>query len=244
MPNTMNFTPMTRICHSIIKTCQAQNNRKTASAFHDKLIEKSMESEVASKTDKAEMSMEEYKSYIYDKIAALPMHPSNMQDSISVHISDEGFEAMKNDPEYEKWVLDSLKNNFMSNDPWSGVCGGKFSVFYFGATKEEYRGESWRLGFRNGRGESIFQEKSKDSFWERRKKRREELLAQLEELEDKKAIAKRIAKSEYYAQLAAQNPADGKAVQPLDIDLRAMQIFSALKVGVLIDPLSSKKNKI
>lgn len=244
MNNTMNFSYMTRVCHDILKTCQAQNSRKTAATdFHDTLLEKSMESEGVSGTIKSEMSMEEYKLYIYDKIAALPMDSSNMQDSISVHITDEGFEAMKNDPEYEKWVLDSLRSNFQCNDPWSGVCGGKFSVFYFGATKEESRAESWRMGFRNGNGQKLFNEKSKDSFWERRKRRRKELLEQLKELEDAKAAAKRIAKSECYAKQAAENPKDSQSTLQLNTDLRAMQIFSALKAGILLAPLVGKKVK-
>lgn len=246
MDNTMHFSPMMRVCHSMVKTCQAQNSRKTAVGFYDKLIEKNLENSSMSENDKSKMSMEEYKLYIYDKIADLPMHSSNMQDSVSVHISDAGFEAMKDDPEYEKWVLDSLRSNFQFNDVWSGVCGGKFSVFYFGATKEESRGESWRLGFRHGNGERIYEEKSKDSFWERRLKRRKELKAQLEELEDKKAIAKRMAKTEYYALLAKQETESvyGGTAQPVNSDMLAMQIFSSLKVSALIEPLGSRKVKV
>ena len=114
------------------------------------------------------MTLEQYKNYIRDKISQIPLHPSQRLNSISVHISDEGFEAMKNDPEYEKWVLDTLRANFQFNDPFAYMCGGSFSVHYFGATKEEYHGYGWYKGYQNGRGESLFNEKSKDSFWERR----------------------------------------------------------------------------
>ena len=196
MDNTMHFSYMTRYCDTLLKAYQTQSNRTsgiTGTDFYDKLVEKGEEAESVLNT-KA-MSMAEYKLYIYDKIGALPVHSSNMQDSISVHISDEGFEAMKNDPEYERWVLDCLKTNFRTPDPWSNMCGGKFVIFHFGATKEECHVESWRLGFRNGNGRKIFEEKSKDSFWDRRKKKREELLAMLEELEEKKALAKRMARS-------------------------------------------------
>ncbi|MCH5256539.1 MAG: hypothetical protein J1D87_04560 [Lachnospiraceae bacterium] len=245
MNNSMEFSNMTRLCHNIIKTYQSQTNQSPASAlgFYEKLIEKTEESEAMLATFRSNMTMEEYKLYIYDKIASLPVHPSNMQDSVAVHISDEGFEAMKNDPEYEKWVLDTLERNFMCYDPWSSTTGGKFMVFHFGATKKECRSEIWHLGFRHGNGRKVYEEKAKDSFWERRKRRRKELLEQLEELEEAKAVAKRIAKSEYFAQLAALKPEDGEAVHPRNIDLIAMQIFSTLKSGILLEPLSSKKVK-
>ena len=88
--------------------------------------------------------MTEYKLYLYEKISALPVHPWNLQDYVAVFISDDGLEAMKNDPEYEAWVLDCLRKNFQACDPWGARCGGKFVIFHFGATKEECRVESWR----------------------------------------------------------------------------------------------------
>lgn len=246
MDNTMNFSYMTRICHNILKTCQAQNNRTGSTGFYEKLVEKSTEGQAVETEGAVEtrtMSMAEYKLYLYDKIAALPIHPSNMQDSISVQITDEGFEAMKNDPEYEQWVLDSLKKNFQYPDPWSGVCGGKFTIFYFGATKEESRGESWRLGFRNGNGQKLFNEKAKDSFWERRRKRRKELLEQLEELEEKKAIARKMARSQYFMELSETKPVEGEPEESVNcnIDMLAMQIFSSFKANILLETFRGKK---
>ncbi|MBD5445609.1 MAG: hypothetical protein HDR29_08695 [Lachnospiraceae bacterium] len=244
MDNSMNFSYMTRFCHNILQSYQTQKaGSGKPTGFYDKFIEKSQENGV----DEIEaafvknMTMDEYKSYIYDKIAALPLDSSNMQDSISVHITDAGFEAMKNDPEYEKWVLDTLRSNFRCNDPWSGTCGGKFCVFYFGATKEEYRGESWRMGFRHGNGENAFNKKSEDSFWVRRMKRRKELLEQIKELEEKKAIAKRMARSEYYTQLSEMAYNDGRTIEPENCDRLAMQIFSTFKTNILLETFRGKK---
>ena len=242
MDNTMHFSYMTRYCDTLLKTYQAQSNRTsgmTGTDFYDKLVEKGEEAESVLNT-KA-MSMAEYKLYIYDKISALPVHSSNVQDSISVHISDEGFEAMKNDPEYERWVLDCLKANFLTPDPWSNICGGKFVIFHFGRAKEECHVESWRLGFRNGNGRKIFEEKSKDSFWDRRKKKREELLAMLEELEEKKALAKRMARSEYFMELASIKPMLGEQKESINCDRLAMQIFSSFKANILLQSFQSKK---
>lgn len=120
-----------------------------------------------------DMTMEEYKEYISDRLSRIPMHPSQMQNSVAIHISDAGFEAMKNDPEYEEWVMEWLGKDFAFQDPWSGICGGHYVVHYIGATKEEYRGQSWYPAYQNGSGESLFNQKAKGSFWERRLKRQE-----------------------------------------------------------------------
>ena len=117
------------------------------------------------------MSMEAYKLYIYQKISGIPMNDSQKWDAVSVNISEEGFAAMKADPAYEKWVLDTLRSDFSYYNPWSSYYGGSYRSHYFGATKEEYRGESFHMGFRNGdkRTES---KKKEESFWDKRAKRR------------------------------------------------------------------------
>ena len=166
---------MTRMFQSYFKST-AVKNKTTQRSFLEN-IEQVLEEKSVSPKD---MTMEEYKRYIHDKIFQIPLNPSRMQDSISVQISDEGFEAMKNDPEYEKWVLDRLEKEFMAYNPWSSVCGGNYCVLRFGASPKEYRGESWYMGYKNGKGASLFNEKAKDSFWVRRAKKFKEIEQQYE----------------------------------------------------------------
>lgn len=134
----------------------------------------------------ADMSLEDYKQYIQEKISKLPMSASSRIQSISVQITDEGFEAMKNDPEYEAWVLDTLAQNFSYENPWTSVCGGGYAVHHFGATKEQYHGESWYPGYLGGQGASEFDKKSEGGFWEQRIER-QKIYMELQE----KAAAKR-----------------------------------------------------
>lgn len=118
------------------------------------------------------MSMEQYKMYIYQQISALPTSATQKWDAVSVNISEEGFAAMKADPAYEKWVLDTLRQDFAFYNPWSAYAGGSYRVHYFGATKEEYRGESFQMGFRNGGKHTDSAKKKKQkSFWEKRAER-------------------------------------------------------------------------
>lgn len=123
------------------------------------------------------MTMGEYKQYIHDKISQIPMHPTRMNESISITISEAGFEAMKNDPEYEAWVLNDLRTGWAQPDKWAGICGGAYSTIYYGATKEECHAEMWSAGYQNGSGKSLFNSKAKDNFEEckiEQKKRIEE----------------------------------------------------------------------
>ena len=58
------------------------------------------------------------------------MHPTRAGKSISDTISEAGVEAMKNDSEYEEWVLNDLQVGWSQPDKWSGICGGAFSTIY------------------------------------------------------------------------------------------------------------------
>lgn len=229
MANSMTFSSVARFCQNIVKTYEAQSGRAGGSGFSDKMAQK---------------SLEEYKKYIRDRIGAMPIHPSNMTDSISVHITDAGFTAMMNDSEYEKWVLDTLKKNFQNPDEWSGVSGAKYMVFHFGESKEELRVESWRMGFRSGNEYKPFNSKGEDSFWERRAKRKKQLKKELDEMQEKKAVSKQIAKSRYYAELGAiqqDGPGEDKTAEPVNYDMLAMQIFSTFKTNIILESLRGKK---
>ncbi|MCM1416029.1 MAG: hypothetical protein NC430_08910 [bacterium] len=144
------------------------------------------------------MSMEQYKQYIYQKISALPTSATQKWDAVSVNISEEGFAAMKADPAYEKWVLDTLRRDFSYHNPWSAYAGGSYRIHSFGATKEEYRGESFSMGFRNGGKHTDSSSKKKQkSFWEKRAERHKLYLDLAQ-----KAWYKRENEREYQEQIA------------------------------------------
>lgn len=119
------------------------------------------------------MTMEEYKEYIRERILALPMHSSHMQDTITVTISDEGFAAMKRDADYEEWVLNDLRTGWAWENPWVRYLGGAYSVIHYGATKEECHAEMWNAGFRHGNGKSMLENMSGDEDKDDRKRKSE-----------------------------------------------------------------------
>lgn len=143
-------------------------------------------------SETSDMSLEAYKQYIQDKISALPMSASSRMQSISVQITDAGFEAMKNDPEYETWVLDTLARDFQFENPWTSVCGGGFAIHHFGASKEQYYGESWYPGYMGGQGAAMFEDKSKGGFWERRMESHKEFMELQQEVAEKRRLMIRL----------------------------------------------------
>lgn len=96
-----------------------------------------------------EMTMEEYKQYIAQKIRQIPVHPSRRNESISVNISEEGYAAMKSDPEYEAWVLNDLQSVCSRPGFYFGSQDRVYTNIYYGATKEECHSDTWTIPSRN-----------------------------------------------------------------------------------------------
>ena len=119
MSNTINVNYMTRAYNQYQQKNAAKDQEKEDTRFADSVREKSEasgsivgNSKIGSVSAK-DMTMVEYKQYIYNKISQIPMHPTRAGESISVTISEAGFEAMKNNPEYEAWVLNDLQPGMM-----------------------------------------------------------------------------------------------------------------------------------
>ncbi len=47
------------------------------------------------------------------------------EDRSVSNLSDAGIQRMMKDPEYEEWVCNRVRTLFLSNDPFSGLYGGK-----------------------------------------------------------------------------------------------------------------------
>lgn len=128
----------------------------------------------------ADMTMDEYKQYIYDKIIRMPVNYSQIQDAVSIMISEEGFAAMKADPEYEKWVLDTIRRDLAAFYPWGTMGESTYRSHYFGATKKEYKGYCFAKDNRSRR--LAEQQRAKIAEEQKRRKRHKEYLLLCEKL--------------------------------------------------------------
>lgn len=186
--NNFYINYLTRSFTGIMNSQTAGKQIKGFKSFKD-YVESGVKTDTTSARTAEDMTLEEYKQYIYNKISRIPLHPSQILRTVQVHITDEGFQAMQKDEEYEKWVLDTLRSNFSYNDPWSDICGGGFSIHRFGATKEEYRGDSWYTGFQGK--ESVLPDEE-EGFWEKRAGRHKKYIELQQEMADKNKIMKRV----------------------------------------------------
>lgn len=150
------------------------------------------------KESRSFMTMEQYKAYIYDKISKISLNPTRNNWDIFVFISEEGFEAMKNNPEYEKWVLNTIRKDFTVMDPFQSKTT---QILRFGAAKEEYRGECYTMPSKRDI------ERARKECWERK----EAIKKKLKKLQDRKRLLEKWYKQDIetkYSQLKRLDHAD------------------------------------
>lgn len=198
---------------------------------------------------KEDMTMEEYKQYISDQISKFRIDPSRSGDQYSINISDAGFEAMKNDPEYENWVLDYIRRDMAVAAPgWYTAMGGPsaYCILNFGATKEERTGEMFSAGYMNGKGTGIFNSHADKSFWTKRseqkkiQERTNKKAAEKKELEEKwmqEAVAKRSAYTDFLngkAMLKTSGVSEPSDIFSKPTDTKMEGIISAYEAGTIV----------
>ncbi len=151
----------------------------------------------ANNVSREDMTMEEYKSFINGLLSSIPFDATRVYDKEIISISDAGWEQMKNDPDYEAWVLGYTAENRSVRNPFFGWSGASGSVYVekFGASIEEHIGQS--VGT-SGPGSSSNKVKNEKSWWEKRHEKMQELMEEQDEKALKKAQAQRAFEQERY----------------------------------------------
>ena len=187
MSNTIHVGGMHGL-ESLINGVQKKVSHTTSNlSYKDMLASIQAQAEASSESvsetkSTADMTMEEYKAYLGEKLSAIPWHPNRYNDEESITITDAGWEQLKNDPEYEQWLVDHITTDRSFYSPLLGK-GGTYSTRKIGATKEEYDGWSWSKQYGFGSAEASrkqFEEKSEDCFITIRAKKRK-LQAEMDE---------------------------------------------------------------
>ena len=147
-----------------------------------------------SNKSKDEMTMDEYKQWFMNEMSGMPVS-SWVRSSFSsgaLIIKEEAFERMKNDPEYEKYVLNRVRSYYSASSGWS-IGSNNVSYEVIGASPEECYGYAGPAG---GSGSNITG--NEKSWWEKRHERMEELMEEQEKEAVKKAqVQKAQAQAEY-----------------------------------------------
>lgn len=149
--------------------CETKNSGRKEESFA-KAIRDSYVSESVKPVE--ELTLQEYKDYVYFKISEMrdKSHGGLKYDNcVIIDISEEGFAAMKADPEYEKWVFDKIDECLNYRNVWEKRVGTNYFILKFGKNKEELEEETWFSG------EFDDTPKDKESFWDSRIRRQREL---------------------------------------------------------------------
>lgn len=142
------------------------NNKNNYAFQNNAVIKNHAESDMlgTKNVSSENMTMGEYKKYIYDKISDISMYNGNLTE---VSISEEGFKAMKNNPEYEKWVMSQI--SVPSGDKDS------YNIYYVGSDRNSLRLECWKPEDMEKRRK---REEKEREFW--KLKRKKEMDAKIE----------------------------------------------------------------
>lgn len=131
-----------------------------------------------------EMDAAQYKQFIYEKIANMPVNPYRAEEDLFISISEECFAAMQQDPAYEQWVLSQIQGTLSKAMPYGTEV---FECISFGATPNDFRQES--VTTPNAQQKRAMRER----FLRERAERKEEL----QKLQEKKRLEEKWKKEAY-----------------------------------------------
>lgn len=157
----------------------------------------------ADNISRSDMTMDEYKAFFKKLMDNVPYDSSQINNTQIWSITQEGWEQMKNDPDYEAWVLGYNIEDRSVHFPFQV---SNINIEKFGATIEEHIGQ----GFPKDTGNKNKIDKKEDSWWYKRNKKMEELIKEQEVNAQKKAVAKRKA---LYKQRVQRRAEDSYRIQ-------------------------------
>lgn len=142
----------------------------------------------ADTVDRGSMTMEEYKQFFTSLMDNIPFDSSQQNDVEIWSITEKGWEQMKNDPDYEAWVLGYTVLDRAVHFPFSYMPGysPNYHTEHFGASIEEHIGQSVPM---NSPKEKPTSDSDEESWWMKRHKRIKQLLAESAEIAREKAAA-------------------------------------------------------
>ncbi len=164
------------------------NNNDASGASFEECVQKEVDKQSLPNNETIR-SVDEYRTYLNNKLQNLSFDSSNRMDTTMVSISDAGISRMMRDPGYEEWVIGQVKSMFSANDPFSGISGGKFIIMRFREKESDFNITMERAGFPNGQ-DSMMPKTHKDEdegFWGRRQNRLEEHIEISEEIREREA---------------------------------------------------------
>lgn len=143
-------------------------------------------SENLSQKNAEEMTMAEYKAYIWDKIDSFPFSPTRPNDDETIKISEKCFERMKSDSEYEDKMMNIIKEGRMYPNPYYGsglVDSGVYWILEFdGGEGCKSQGFSKNFGGSKEDASNRFNKESEGGFWSSKRMLKKKMQAEIEQI--------------------------------------------------------------
>ena len=238
MNNTVHISGM----HGL-ENLTASSQKKTVSKLSYKDILAALQADSSSETDSvkstADMTMDEFQTYIWKRIESFPFSPTRPFDEQTIKISDKCWERMKNDPEYEEKMMNIIKDGRMYPDPFFGT-GMDTGGVYWGLEFDGGEG-CWSHGFSKNFGgsresaKSQFDRESEGGFWSTRIKRKKQQTEMEEILFAKRKMMKEISDEiAYNRHMNLQAAAMGEKSEYLISGVPAKFLLSGLMGGSMV----------
>lgn len=123
-----------------------------------------------SNKSKKEMSLDEYKQWFMNEMSKIPVSGYYRASFTgSMVITEKAFEKMKSDPEWEKTVLNMLREGYSVN----GLPQRSYCMQVIGASPEECHGYSVPM---NSSNSLLVLSGNKESWWQKRYEKMEEVI--------------------------------------------------------------------
>ena len=249
MNNSRKTTEESNFASEVQKAGESQNTTATASAWAGDMVIPyppnysgfTYDSSISNKT-KEEMTMDEYKQWVMNEMPQMPVSGWYRSTCVggSLIITDEAFEKMKSDPEWENTVMNMVRKMYSTN----GIMGSKMIGFQvIGASPEECYGEGIPV-----KSDSNSDDLSDDeeSWWEKRHEKMEELLEEQEKEALKRAQAHRAQAQEIFlqSQLESQQRLQSFFMEKMQSEQGAVNMSAFQSASVSASAVSAYEDTI
>jgi len=249
MNNSKKTTEESNFAGEVQKAEERQSTTSTTSAWAGDMVisqppnysDFTYDSSISNKTKK-EMTMDEYKQWVMNEMSQMPMSGWYRSTCVggSLVITDEAFERMKSDPEWESTVLNMVRKMYSTN----GIMGSKMIGFQvIGASPEECYGEG--IPVDNGSGLSGTSNDG-DSWWQKRHEKIEELLEEQKKEALKRAQARRAQIQENFlqSQLESQQRLQSFFMEKMQSEQGAVNMSAFQSASVSASAVSAYEDTI
>lgn len=199
--NRSNTTSKDTFVNAVKKVEESKNTADTSNVMYPgdvtidypPRINNAVNNSVVSEKSKDEMTLDEYKQWVMNEISQFPVSGwvRSTFSSGSIVIKEEAFERMKNDPEYENYVLNRVRSAYSVKGLSVGSNNVSFDVI--GASPEEWYGYAGPVG-KSG----LETANDGETWWEKRHKRLEEFIEEQIEKNQKEHLIKRKQMEDVY----------------------------------------------